>query len=110
MLNSTARQVARLYCQQVIPKACRVWAIPFCSEGTVASYASSARIIVCRYCGLVTDSSMSHGRMGECVDALQREVALLRGRVRPDQSVVTGLRRGADQPEEGAPVRRAIVR
>ena len=47
------------------------------------SYAPAARI-GCPYCGLISDGSLSHGRIGDCVDALRCEVMRLRERVRQD--------------------------
>jgi coproporphyrinogen III oxidase-like Fe-S oxidoreductase len=40
----------------------------------------------CPYCGLHS-TAMNHGSVGECVDALQREVARLKDHLRQGKSV-----------------------
>jgi hypothetical protein len=61
---------------------------------------------VCLYCGLPS-SVTNHGSVGECVDALQREVARLRDHLRqgtPSVSVVSA--RASVRDVSGAPLAR----
>jgi hypothetical protein len=44
--------------------------------------------MVCRFCGLATDTDLGHTTEAECIEALEREVARLRAEVK-----VTGSHR-----------------
>jgi hypothetical protein len=60
------------------------------------------RANVCQYCGLLS-AATSHGSVGECVDALQHEVARLRDRLRqgkPSAPIVS--QRAWDRDHAGA--------
>lgn len=47
-------------------------------EDTVTKSAPPTNRRVCLYCGLPSDVSPNHASIGECIDALQREVNRLR--------------------------------
>ena len=67
MPNGTARPCARRYLREVVPSPWKRRPSRIFSEGTVPSYAPAARI-GCPYCGLISDGSLSHGRIGDCVE------------------------------------------
>jgi hypothetical protein len=68
-----------------------MWGSSEVIEGIVTKSAHPPWGTVCRYCNL-RSAVTNHGSVGECVDALQREVARLRNDLRegtPGVSVVS---------------------
>jgi hypothetical protein len=71
-------------------------------EGTVMKSPSPTKHVVCLYCGLQS-AVTNHASLGECVDALQREVTRLRDQVRQGKpSVPVVSRRQSDEHSPAA--------